>query len=306
MVSETHPGTNRQGLILLALAAGLAAASLGVARYEQAPSDAPAEPSALGSAGAAGADIAALRRTAEAAPDDARAWGNLAVAHAERGEFTAAVAAFRRATMIDDSQPALWSALGEALVMASEGDPLPPAALDAFKKALALDPKDTRARYFLAAKKDIDKDHAGAIADWLALLADTPRGAPWEADLLRTIEQVGKANGISVASRIAAVNAKRPAGAPAAAQRGPSADDAAAAASMTSAEQRTMIEGMVGQLEARLASEAQNPEGWVMLMRSRMALGEPAKAKAALDAAIRANPGQADALRRQAEALGIK
>ena len=305
MASETHPGTNRQGWILLTLAGLLAAASLGVARYEQAPAAAP-EASAPGSAGTGGADIAALRRTAEAAPDDARAWGNLAVAHAERGEFTAAVAAFRRATMIDDSQPALWSALGEALVMTSESDPLPPAALDAFKKALALDPKDTRARYFLAAKKDIDKDHAGAIADWLALLADTPRGAPWEADLLRTIEQVGKANGIAVASQIAAVNAKRPAGAPAAGPRGPSADDAAAAASMTSAEQRTMIEGMVGQLEARLASEPQNPEGWVMLMRSRMALGEAAKAKAALEAAIRANPGEADALRRQAEALGIK
>ena len=305
MASETHPGTNRQGWALLTLAALLAAASLGVARYEQASSSAP-EAGVPGSAGAAGADMAALRRTAEAAPDDARAWGNLAVAHAERGEFTAAVAAFRRATMIDDSQAALWSALGEALVMASQSDPLPPAALDAFKKALALDPKDTRARYFLAVKKDLDKDHAGAIADWLALLADTPPGAPWEADLLRTIEQVGKTNGIAVASRIAAVNAKRPAGAPATAPRGPSADDAAAAASMTSAEQRTMIEGMVGQLEARLASEPRNPDGWVMLMRSRMALGEPAKAKAALEAAIRANPGEAGALRRQAEALGIQ
>ena len=54
-----------------------------------------------------------------------------------------------------------------------------------------LDPQDPRARYFLAVKKDIDKDHEGAIAAWLDLLADSPPGAPWEADLVRTIEQVG-------------------------------------------------------------------------------------------------------------------
>ena len=66
-----------------------------------------------------------------------------------------------------------------------------------------------------------------------------------------------------------------------------------------------MATSMVEQLEARLQNEPKNLDGWVMLMRSRMTLGEPAKAKAALDAAIKANPGEAAELKRQAAALGI-
>jgi cytochrome c-type biogenesis protein CcmH len=67
-----------------------------------------------------------------------------------------------------------------------------------------------------------------------------------------------------------------------------------------------MAEGMVAQLEARLQAEPKNVDGWVMLMRSRMTLGEPAKAKAALEAAVKANPGAAAQLRDQAAALGVK
>ena len=82
--------------------------------------------------------------------------------------------------------------------MASPRDPMPPAAAEAFDKAIALNPKDPRARYFMAVKKDIAGDHKGAIDEWFALLADTPQGAPWEADLRRTIEQVGKIHKIDL------------------------------------------------------------------------------------------------------------
>ena len=201
--------------------------------------------------------------------------------------------------------------------MSSKRDPLPAEALAAFEKAVALDAQDPRARYFLAAKKDLDKDHEGAIAAWLDLLADTPPGAPWEADLVRTIEQVGQMNKIDVAARLAKAQENRTpailapgsgsvAGDAASPNvRGPSAEEVAAASRMKPSEQRTMAEGMVAQLEERLKSQPKNPDGWVMLMRSRMTLGEPAKAKAALDAAIKANPGEAAELKRQAAALGI-
>src|SRR3546814_18677238 len=92
---------------------------------------------------------------------------------------------------------------GEARVMASDSEPMPAAASEAFDKAIALDAKDPRARYFLAVRKDIGGDHQGAIADWFALLSDTTRGAPWEADLRRTIEQVGANNKIEAAGRAA-------------------------------------------------------------------------------------------------------
>ena len=67
-----------------------------------------------------------------------------------------------------------------------------------------------------------------------------------------------------------------------------------------------MAEAMVARLEARLKSGPANVDGWIMLMRSRMTLGQPDKAAAALRDAVAANPGQADLLRQQANVLGIR
>lgn len=299
--------------MLLGAALVLAAGSIGFNIYQASPG-----PTTTEAAGEGGSSIAALKAAAEASPNDAGPWGDLAFAHFQAGQFTEAAAAYRRAVAIAPNEAVLWSALGESLVLASTRDPLPPQALEAFRKANSLDPSDARARYFLAAKMDLDKDHEGAIAAWLDLLTDSPQGAPWEADLVRTIEQVGKINNIDVAPRIAKANAARKpamlapgsgsvAGEAASpALRGPSAEDVAAASAMKPSEQREMAEGMVEQLEARLQTEPKNLDGWVMLMRSRMTLGEPAKAKAALDAAVKANPANAAQLRQQAAMLGVK
>ena len=306
-------GTSKAGWVLLGAALLLAAGSIGFNIYSgQSGGDAPAAPQE----GAASID--ALRAAAEASKDDAGPWGDLAFAYFSQGQYDEAADAYRRAVAIAPGEAVLWSALGETLVLASKRDPLPAEALQAFEKAVSLDAQDPRARYFLAAKKDLDKDHEGAIAAWLDLLADSPQGAPWEADLVRTIEQVGQINKIDVASRIAAAQGQRKpaliapgsgavAGAAASPNlRGPTAADVAAAGAMKPSEQRTMAEGMVEQLESRLTKEPKNVDGWVMLMRSRMTLGEPAKARAALDAAVKANPGNAVQLREAAAGLGVK
>lgn len=310
--TQKPAGSSRAGLVLLGAALLLAAGSIG---YNVMGGGGDAAPEAA----ADGAPtIEQLRARAEASTTDAGPWGDLAFAYFGQGQYKEAAEAYRRAVEIAPGEAVLWSALGESLVLSSQRDPLPPEALAAFEKAVSLDPDDPRARYFLAAKKDLDKDHEGAIAAWLDLLADSPQGAPWEADLVRTIEQVGKMNSIDVASRIAkAQSARKPAlvapgsGAVAGDQasanlRGPSAADVAAASAMKPSEQRQMAEGMVAQLEERLKKEPKNLDGWAMLIRSRMTLGEPAKAKAALEAAVKANPGSAAQLREQAAALGVK
>lgn len=309
--TQKPAGSSRAGLILLGAALLLAAGSIG---YNVMGGSGDAAPEAA----ADGAPtIEQLRAKAEASTTDAGPWGDLAFAYFGQGQYKEAAEAYRRAVQIAPGEAVLWSALGESLVLSSQRDPLPPEALAAFEKAVSLDPDDPRARYFLAAKKDLDKDHEGAIAAWLDLLADSPQGAPWEADLVRTIEQVGKMNSIDVAPRIAkAQSARKPAliapgsGAVAGDQasanlRGPSAADVAAASAMKPSEQRQMAEGMVAQLEERLKKEPKNLDGWAMLIRSRMTLGEPAKAKAALEAAVKANPGSAAQLREQAAALGV-
>jgi cytochrome c-type biogenesis protein CcmH len=77
------------------------------------------------------------------------------------------------------------------------------------------------------------------------------------------------------------------------------------AAALPKGQQDMMVQGMVDGLEARLRDNPQQPDRWIMLMRSRMTLGQGAQAAAALQAAIRANPGEAGRLRAEAQVLGV-
>ena len=286
---------------LAAIAAlAIAAAAIGyrlIDTERQQPADTAAHP---------GDPLAELERRAKAEPDNASAWQELGFAYFELGRFAEAVDAYQHATGADPDSALLWSSLGEALVMASEHDPMPAQAHQAFRKAIALDREDPRARYFMAVEKDLAGDHAGAIADWLALLADTPPGAPWEADLRRTIEQVGKIRSVRVDQRIAAVEAARPEAPPAVqAIPGPTQEQLTAASSLRPAEQQQMAEGMVARLAARLESQPGDVDGWIMLMRSYQTLGRKDDARGALARALAANPRERSRLEAAAQTLGI-
>lgn len=259
------------------------------------------------------ASIGELEKAAEDSPKDTGIWQRLGLAYFDQGRFTDAARTYGKATELSPGTAILWSALGEARVMASERDPMPAEAAAAFQKAIALDPADPRARYFLAVKRDLGGDHQGGIDDWLALLKDTPAGAPWRSDLIRTIEQVASINKVEVADRLAKAGANPPPGPagaslPPAARAipGPSAQDLANASRIPPGEQRTMAEGMVSRLESRLQSDPSNVDGWIMLIRSRMTLGQPEKAGKALADAVAANPAKADYLRQQGATLGIR
>jgi cytochrome c-type biogenesis protein CcmH len=260
----------------------------------------------------AGDPLTTLEARVKDQPDDGEAWSALAGVYFESGRFDEAVTAYDAALKLSPQRSALWSARGEARVMASPHDPMPAAAATDFEQAVARDPHDPRARYFLAVKQDLAGDHRGAIDSWLALLGDTPPGAVWEADLRRTIEQAGKVNRIDVGKRLTAVRQPAPlakAALPAPAMptvAGPSAEDISRASAMRPSEQREMAEGMVARLEDKLKRNPANADGWMMLIRSRINLGQPDLARAALAAAVSANPGQAAQLREQAAALGLR
>lgn len=297
----------RGGTLVLLAAALVAVLAVAYGIWRQRAAE-PA-PAAQATASAGTLSIDALEAKVRADPQDGTAWGSLGLAYFSQGRFADSVRAYERATALAPGKAILWAALGEAHVMASERDPMPAAAVAAFEKALALNAGDERSRYFLAVKRDLAGDHAGAIGDWLALLEDSPADAPWRSDLVRTIEQVGKINGIDVAARIAAASARSPAAAAPLATRaipGPDAQDLRAASAIPPSRQRDMAEGMVARLEARLEQQPGNVEGWIMLIRSRMTLGEEEKAKAALGAAVAANPARAAELREQAALLGVR
>jgi cytochrome c-type biogenesis protein CcmH len=306
---QTRGSTSRGNWWMLGGASIALAAALGFALTRGDAPTAPA-PSAVAS-GAPVAGAAELLERVAADPDDVDAWVQLGQLRFDAQDYAGSVAAYKKATELSPAVAGFWSALGEAEVMAtpSGGPALPESALAAFRRATAIDAADPRARYFLAVKKDIDGDHEGAIADWLDLLGDTPQGAPWEADLRRTIEQVGARHQIAVAPRIAAVRqpALTPGELPVAAQAipGPTRDQMQEAAALPKGQQDMMVQSMVDGLESKLRSNPAQPDRWIMLMRSRMTLGESVKAGEALQAAIRANPGDADRLRAQARLLGV-
>ncbi len=248
-------------------------------------------------------------------PQDPSGWRALGESRFQAGQYAEAVAAYQHAVALAPGNATTWAALGEARVMASAHDPMPAEALKDFREAGTIDPGEPRARYFLAVEKDLTGDHDGAITAWLALLGDTPPGAPWEADLRRTIEQVGRIHHIEVAARIAAVHQPAPLvpgagiGAPLpamAAIAGPTAQDLQAASAIPPSQQQAMATGMVARLERRLAADPHNGEGWVMLIRSRMTLDGAAAASTALAQAVVADPADATQLREQAQAMGVK
>ena len=307
MAEDAKRGMTRTNRAILIAAFVLLAAAVGYAIWRDAAPSAAAPASET--AAAPSDQLAALETRAQREPNSADAWTALGAAKFDLGDFAGAIAAYDKAVALSPESAGLWSALGEARVMASDSDPMPAAASQAFDKAIALDARDPRARDFLAVRKDIGGDHQGAIDDWFALLADTPRGAPWEADLRRTIEQVGAIHKIEVATRLASTR-PRPLTAdemPVAARAipGPSRADMEAASQLPKGQQDAMIEGMVSGLEAKLKANPADVDRWIMLMRSRMTLGETAKAAQALKDGVAANPAAAGRLQAQAQLLGV-
>lgn len=93
-----------------------------------------------------------------------------------------------------------YSALGDTVVRAARGK-VTAEALSDFRQALAENPTDPRARFYLALFEDQQGRHAKAIDDWVALVKSSPRGAPWIGPVRAVIERVARENGISVAGR---------------------------------------------------------------------------------------------------------
>lgn len=289
-------------------AAALAIVAVGIGVSRRAP--APAATAAAGVPAETAADgtpqpdveslISKLEAKLKQDPANAEGWRMLGWSFFETGRYAESATAYRRAATLAPTVADYWSSLGEALVLAGKGD-VPDDAADAFKRALAIDAKDPRARYFLAVRRDIAGDHKGAIDDWFALLADTPAGAPWEDDLRKTIERVGAKEKIDVALRLATV--RRPPATPPV--TGPSPDQMSAASRLPPAEQEAMIRGMVDGLAAKLAEDPKQPDRWMMLIRSRMQLGQSREAAAALQQAIAANPASRAALVEAAKAVGV-
>jgi cytochrome c-type biogenesis protein CcmH len=310
---------------VLALALGLAAVvAIGatllytkIGRPDLAATPAGGSPQApAGAAGAEPGHVASMVGQLEAkmrqSPNDPEGWRMLGWSYMQTGRFADAAVAYGKASALDPSNADYQSARGEALVRAADGH-VTPEAKAAFAIAVKGDPTDPRARYFLAAAKDQDGDHAGAMADWIALLKSAPPGAPWAPEVRGFVVRIAAQRGEDVSAKLpplpppAAGEAPAGAGAPAV-PGGPTQDQVAAVQQMAPAQQQAMIRNMVEGLAAKLKANPNDPDGWVELMRARMVLGDPPAAAAAYhDArkAFAATPDRLTMVSQAAKQLGV-
>jgi len=179
-------------------------------------------------------------------PQDARAWRYLAQAYMEAQDPRDAAKAFAKVIeLTGQGDAALDAAYGEALVLANNGA-VPPEAEKAFTTALAVDPHNAPARFYLGLAKIAHNDRAGAIQLWQSLLNDTPVTSPLHQLLV---------------DRLAILTSQAVAGGQGGAPN---------------------PRAMVAMLAARLKADPNDALGWVRLMRAYTVLGETEKAKDAL------------------------
>ncbi len=206
-----------------------------------------------------------LRAAVAERPDDLQGQVLLARNEAVLGNFAAAHAAQSQVIEIkgDESEGRDFADYGDLLVLAAGGY-VSPEAERAFEAALARDPGNGAARYYIGAMHLQTGRPDLAFNIWEAQLRQGPQEAPW-------IEPIRAQIGMA-ASR-AGVDYALPPVAPASPLAGPTADAVAAAQDMTPLERMEMIEGMVSGLSERLATDGGPPEEWARLIRAYGVLG---------------------------------
>lgn len=286
MAGPSGAGTGKVALpfgrIALILAALVAAAAIGIAVMRNRAEAPPISSTATTPVGDVPTMIAQLEARLKQDPKSAQGWQLLGWSYFETGRYGDAAKAYARAAALEPANATYWSALGEALVLSGPGG-VTEEAEQAFRKALAIEPKDHRARYFIGVKKDLAGDHKGAVDDWIAVLKDTPAGAPWGLPVRELLDKVAKANGIDISGRVPPPSAAPAAdGVATAAIPGPTREQMQAARALPPGQQDAMVRGMVEGLAAKLKANPNNADGWIRLMRARMVLGESGAATQAL------------------------
>ncbi|MGD9878983.1 c-type cytochrome biogenesis protein CcmI [Reyranella sp.] len=166
------------------------------------------------------------------------------------------------------------SALGEALTLEADGT-VTAAAAAAFRKAVAMQPGDARAVYYLGLHEAQSGDSRAAVERWRALEASSPPDAPYLPMLRSEITRVARAANIEVPGAPQSTTPPQP-----------SREQQDAMAALTPEQRQQAIRGMVEGLAARLKDNPQDRAGWLRLANAWKVLGENANA---VDAYARAD-----------------
>jgi cytochrome c-type biogenesis protein CcmH len=221
-------------------------------------------------------------------PNDARGYEVLAPVYLRLGRFSDAVNARRKLIALSGENAERQSDLGEALVAAANGI-VTADAKSAFERALVLEPGEFKAKFYIGITAEQDGDRGKAAAIWSEMIDKAPAGAPWLPMVHDALTRVGAA--------------PPKAAPPKASATGPSAEDVAAAGTMSEKDRDEMIRGMVARLANRLKENGSDVEGWQRLLHAYVVLGERDKAHEAAADAKRALASDSDKLRKIEEML---
>jgi cytochrome c-type biogenesis protein CcmH len=204
---------------------------------------------------------------------------------AEQLDVAQLVAQARARVVAEPNSADAQSALGEALTLEADGT-ITPAAVEAFNKALALQPGDARSLYYLGLHDAQSGDSAAALKRWQELEARSPPNAPFLPMLRAEMARVAQAAGLPAGTTMPQ----------------PSREQQEAMAALTPEQRQQAIRGMVEGLAARMKENPQDRGGWLRLANAWKVLGENAGAVDAYAKADALGPVDARVLADWAEA----
>ncbi|HHY01794.1 MAG TPA: tetratricopeptide repeat protein, partial [Paracoccus sp.] len=218
--------------------------------------------------------IQKLREAVTQQPDDQQGLELLAEHEARLGNIAAAADAQARLLALRGEDAGAFEHVRLALLWVDAAGGMVSAEAEAqIATALRLDPQLPQARY-LQGLMYAQNDRPDLAFDlWRELLENSRPDAPWNLTIRQMIPEL---------AWFAGHPGYRPpeTGAPGMpALPGPDAETMAAAGDMSAEEQQQMIRGMVGNLEARLATEGGTPEEWARLITSLVRIGDHAHAQ---------------------------
>lgn len=225
--------------------------------------------------------VARAEARAQNNPDEIQGWKVLAPVYMRLGRIQDSIVAYRNIIRLEGNTPDTDASLGEALTV-DAGGVVTEEAKQLFLKAVAGDPKSVKPNFFLALALGQDGKYSEAATAWKKILADSPQDAPWVGPAQQELARVSE-----LAGKNTQPADKQPADKPSAQPGvgGPSQQDIANAADMSSEQRTAMISGMVTNLAEKLKDDPANIDGWLRIIRSYAVLGRNDEAVSALETA---------------------
>jgi cytochrome c-type biogenesis protein CcmH len=228
-------------------------------------------------AGALTAAIARIEQHLREHPDDGRGWEVIAPVYLRLERFDDAVKARRNALNLLGATAQREVDLGMALAMAAGGE-VTADSRAAFDRAMAIEPGQGQAMFFLGVAAQQAGNETEAIRIFRDLIDRAPANAPWLPAVRERLARVAPG--------------EAPPRAP-----GPTAGDVAAAQDMTPEARQQFVRAMVERLASRLREDGSDVDGWLRLLRAYMVMGERDKVRVAANEAREALAREPDKLK---------